>query len=149
MTTIETRTHTALHVLKGAAAKILDAKWTAGVYVKENHGRLTLQYDRKPTPEELTKIEGLANSKILEDAPLEVTDIDRKDAEERWGDAIYDLFPLPPTITRLTILHIPNWNVNACNREHTASTAEIGHLTITKTRYRANKKLLELSYDIQ
>ena len=149
MTTIETRTHTAIHVLKGAAAKVLDAKWTAGVYVKENHGRLTLQYDRKPTPEELAKIEELANSKILEDSPVEVTDIDRKDAEERWGDAIYDLFPLPPTITRLTILHIPDWNINACNREHTASTAEIGHLTITKTRYRANKRLLEISYDIQ
>jgi alanyl-tRNA synthetase len=149
MTTIETRTHTALHVLKGAAVKVLDAKWTAGVNVKENHGRLTLQYDRKPTPEEINRIEELANSKIQGDSPIEVTDIDRKDAEERWGDAIYDLFPIPLTTTRLTILHIPDWNVNACNKEHTASTAEIGHLTITKTRYRANKRLLEISYDIQ
>jgi alanyl-tRNA synthetase len=113
MTTIETRTHTALHVLKGAAVKVLDAKWTAGVYVKENHGRLTLQYGRKPTPEEITRIEELANSKIQGDSPIEVTEINRKDAEERWGDAIYDLFPIPPTITRLTILHIPDWNVNA------------------------------------
>jgi alanyl-tRNA synthetase len=149
MTTIETRTHTALHVLKGAAVKVLGSKWTAGVYVKENHGRLALQYDRKPTHEELTKIEELANAKIQEDAPVEVTDIDRKDAEERWGDVIYDLFPLPSTITQLTILHIPDWNINACNKEHTASTAEIGHISITKTRYRANKKLLEISYDIQ
>jgi alanyl-tRNA synthetase len=147
--TVEERTHTALHVLKGAAAKVLGARWTAGVYVKDNHGRLTLQYDRKPIPEEVTRIEELANSKIMEDAPVEVTDMGRAEAEELWGDAIYDLFPIPPSITRLSILNIPDWNVNACDKQHTPTTAEIGRLTITKTRHRATKKLLEISYDIQ
>ena len=95
MGTIETRTHTALHVLKGAAVKVLGARWTAGVHVKGNHGRLTLQFDRKPTPGEVARI------------------------------------------------------VNACNKQHTPTTAQIGRLTITKTRHRATKKLLEISYDIQ
>jgi len=149
MLTIETRTHTALHVLKGAVVKVLDARWTTGVHVKGNHGRLALQYDRKPTPEEVTRIEELANSKIKEDAPVEVTDMERTEAEELWGDAIYDLFPMPSAITRLTILHIPDWNVNACNKQHTQTTAQIGRLTITKTRHRATKRLLEISYDIQ
>ena len=148
MMTIETRTHTALHVLKGAAVKVLGARWTAGVYVKDNHGRLILQFDRKPTPEEVSRIEKLANSKIIEDAPVEVNDMGRPEAEELYGDAIYDLFPIPPFITRLSILHIPDWNVNACNKQHTPTTAEIGRLTITKTRYRTTKKLLEISYDI-
>ena len=147
--TIEERTHTALHVLKGAAVKVLGARWTAGVYVKDNHGRLTLQFDRKPTAEEVTRIEELANSKIKEDAPVEVTDMERTEAEELWGDAIYDLFPMPSAITRLTILHIPDWNVNACNKQLTQTTAQIGRLTITKTRHRATKRLLEISYDIQ
>ena len=149
MMTIETRTHTALHVLKGAVVKVLGARWTAGVHVKGNHGRLTLQFDRKPTPEEVTRIEELANSKIMEDALVEVTDMERTEAEELWGDAIYDLFPLPPAITRLTILHIPGWNVNACNKQHTSTTVQIGRFTITKTRHRATKRLLEISYDIQ
>ena len=149
MTTIETRTHTALHVLKGAVVKVLDARWTAGVHVTGNHGRLTLQFDRKPTPEEITRIEELANSKISEDAPVEVTDMERSEAEAQHGDTIYDLFPIPPAITRLSILHIPDWNVNACNKQHTPTTALIGHLTITKTRHRATKRLLEISYDIQ
>ena len=70
--TIEIRTHTALHVLKGAVVRVLGTRWTAGVHVKGNHGKLTLQYDRKPTPEEVTRIEELANSKIKEDAPVEV-----------------------------------------------------------------------------
>ena len=149
MMTIETRTHTALHVLKGAVVKVLGVRWTAGVHVKGNHGRLTLQYDRKPTPEEVTRIEELANSKIKEDAPVEVTDMERMEAEELHGDAIYDLFPIPPAITHLSILHIPGWNVNACNKQHTSTTAQIGRLTITKTRHRATKRLLEISYDIQ
>ena len=149
MMTIETRTHTALHVLKGAVVKVLGARWTAGVHVKGNHGRLTLQFDRKPTPEEVIRIEELANSKIMEDALVEVTDMERTEAEELWGDAIYDLFSIPPVITRLSILHIPDWNVNACNKQHTPTTAPIGRLTITKTRHRATKRLLEISYDIQ
>ncbi len=149
MLTIEIRTHTALHVLKGAAVKVLGARWTAGVHVKGSHGRLTLQFDRKPTPEEIVRIEELVNSKIMDDAPVEVTDMERREAEEQYGDAIYDLFPIPSSITRLSILHIPDWNVNACNKQHTPTTAEIGRLTITKTRHRATKGLLEISYDIQ
>jgi len=110
---VEVRTHTALHVLKGAVVKVLGAKWT-----------------------------------IQEDARIEVLELDRPEAEERWGDAVYDLFPLPASITRLSVFHLPDWNVNACNKEHTAATGEIGSIKITKARFRANKQLLEISYDI-
>lgn len=142
------RTHTALHVLKGAAVKVLGVKWTAGVSVNDNHGRLILQYDRKPTDEELAMIEEEANMKILDDVPVEVFEMDRKEAEELWGNLIYDLFPIPDSITKLSICHIKDWNVNACNKKHTETTGNIGQLKITKARYRNAKMVLELSYDI-
>ncbi len=145
---VEVRTHTALHVLKGAVVKVLGAKWTASVYVKGSHGRLTVQFGRKPTPEEVALIEEEANKKIREDAPVEELEMERSEAESRWGDAIYDLFPLPASITRLKILHIPGWNVNACNKAHTKTTGEIGSLRIVKTRYRRSKQLLEISFNI-
>jgi len=145
---IEVRTHTALHVLKGAVQKVLGAEWTAGVYEKGHHGRLTVRFDRKPTDEELTQIEKEANIKMREDALIEELELDRAEAEKRWGDAIYDLFPLPPSITKIQILHINNWNVNACNRTHTKTTGEIGSLRIVKTRYRPSKQLLEISFEI-
>jgi alanyl-tRNA synthetase len=145
---VEVRTHTALHVLKGAVVKVLGAKWTAGVSVGGSHGRLTVQFDRKPTDEELARVEELANAKIQEDAPIEVLGLGRPEAEERWGDAIYDVFPLPASITRLSVFHLPDWNVNACNKEHTATTGEIGSIKVTKARFRASKQLLEISYDI-
>jgi len=145
---VEVRTHTALHVLKGAVVKLLGAKWTAGVYVECSHGRLTVQFERKPTDEEVTVVEQETNRKIAENAPIEELDLDRAEAERRWSDAIYDLFPLPASITRLRILHIPSWNVNACNKTHTKTTGEIGSLKITKVRYRNAKQLLELSFVI-
>lgn len=145
---VEVRTHTALHVLKGAAAKVLGVKWTSGVSVNGSHGRLTTQFERKPANDEISKIEEEANAKIEEDAAIEIHEMERVEAEERWGDLIYDLFPLPASITRLTIFHLPGWNVNACNKEHIKTTGEIGHLKIMKTRFRARKKLLEISFEI-
>ena len=142
------RAHTALHVLKGAVVRVLGAEWTAGVSVDGTHGRLTVQFDRKPTDEELVEIEELANLKIREDALVEELELSRAEAEGRWGDAIYDLFPLPASITRFRVFHLPGWNVNTCNKEHTTSTGEIGSLRIAKARFRAGKGLLEISFDI-
>ena len=145
---LEDRTHTALHVLKGATAKVLGIKWTTEVSVKGNHGRLTVQCEQKPTDDEIQKIQKEANKKIQDNVPVEVLEMDRDEAEVRWGDLIYDVFPIPDSITRLSICHIKDWNVNACNKNHTRTTGEIGELKISKARYRNSKKVLEISYDI-
>ncbi len=143
------RTHTALHVVKGAARRILGTKWTASVYVEGLHGRLTVQCDRQPTETELLEIERLANEKI--EANLEVQELEMAHAEAvgKWGDDIYDLFPIPAGITRLRILHIPDWNVNACKEPHTKRTGEILAIRLEKVRYRAGKQLLEIPFDVK
>ncbi len=145
---IEKRTHTALHVLKGAVRKVIGAKWTAAVRVNGNKGKLTVQHDQKTTEAELRQIELLANEKIKENAPIIIHELERQVAEERWGDEIYDLFPIPESIQTLTILEIEDWNINACNKPHNKTTKEIGTIKITKTRFRAIKKLLEISFEI-
>jgi len=147
-TPVDVRTHTALHVLKGAVFKVLGAKWTAGVWVSGNRGRLTVQLERKPNPRELALVEEEANGKVADDAPVEEFEMARAEAEERWGDAIYDLFPLPESITRLKILRIPGWNVNACKEAHTRTTGEVGTIRLVKTRYRPSKHLLEISFEV-
>lgn len=146
---VEVKTHTALHILKGAIQKVLGAKWTSGVYVNGSHGRLVVQFDRKPDDAEILRIEEEANRKISENTPIEELTLDRVEAERRWGDSIYDLFPLPPSITRINILHIQGWNVNACKAQHTKTTGEIGGLRIVKTRYRQAKRLFEVTFEIQ
>jgi len=144
----EIKTHTALHILKGAVVKVLGAKWTASVYVNGNHGRLTVKYHRKPSLEEMNEIEKLANQKIKENVPIDVLTLPREEAERRFGDEIYDLFPIPESIRTLKVVVIEDWNINACNKEHTKYTGEIGQIKITKFRFRKAKELLEISFDV-
>jgi len=148
---IEVKTHTALHIVKGAIVKVLgaDAKWSTSAGIDGAHGRIAVEYSRKPTPEQLAQIQTKVDMKIAEDAAIETYTMTRKEAEQRWGDWIYDKFPLPETIQTVTIFHLPDWNVNACIKKHTKTTGEIGKIRITKTRYRNSKQVLEVSYDIE
>ena len=147
---IETRCHTALHIVKGAIVNVLgpDAKWSTSAGVDGNHGRIAVEFNRKPTDEELALIQVRVDEKLAEDAVIEIHNLSRADAEVRWGDWIYDKFPLPESIQQLSIFYLPDWNVNACNKKHTKTTGEVGKIQITKTRYRNSKNVLEVSYDI-
>lgn len=145
---VEVRTHTAIHIVKGAIYKVLGAQWSTSSGVDGAHGRIAVQFDRKPTEDEVRRIEELVNIMILKGQPIEILHMSREEAENRWGDLIYDVFPVPEHVTELRILHLPGWNVNTCSMEHTKTTKEIGKLRITKNRFRKNKQLLEISFDI-
>ena len=145
---LETRTHTALHVVKGAIYKVLGAKWSTSASVDGGHGRIAVEFDRKPSDEEEAMIQRLVDEKIMEDQLVEVLEMMRADAEARFGDFIYDKFPLPEDMQRLKVFHLPDWNVNACNKEHTRTTGQIGKVTISKMRFRGGKGVLEVSFDV-
>jgi len=147
---VEVRTHTALHVVKGAVVKVLGekAKWTASTYVKGNRGVLAVKFDRKPTPEEVAEIERLANEKVKENVPVRVYELPRGEAEKRFGEDMYDLFPVPEEVKTLKVVVIGGWNVNACNKEHTKTTGEIGEIKIRKVRFRRGRELLEISFEV-
>ena len=146
---IEVRTHTALHILKGAVRKVLGAKWTASVWVSQNKGRLTVKFNRKPTPEELEQIEQLANEKIKENAEIKIHELPRDEAERKWGDEIYDLFPIPEHVKTLKVLEIEDWNLNACKEPHTKTTGEVGEIKIQKIKFRRAKELLEITFVVE
>jgi len=135
-------------VVKGAVQKVLGAKWTASVYVSGRHGRLTVQFDRKPTDVELAKIEQAADEKIAEGAEVLEFEMERQEAEGHFGDAIYDLFPVPSGVTRLRIVRIPDWNINCCNESHVENTLEIGKVKLGTPRFRNAKKELEFGFDL-
>ncbi|MEM0173728.1 MAG: alanyl-tRNA editing protein, partial [Sulfolobaceae archaeon] len=72
----------------------------------------------------------------------------RRLAEEKYGDEIYDLFPVPAEVTELIIIIIPDWNINACNKQHTKTTGEVGEILLDDWRFRNSKQLLEISFNI-
>jgi len=144
----EARTHTALHVVKGAVQKTLGAKWTAATFVSGKHGRLTVQFDRKPTDEEVARIAREANLKIAEGAEVIEFEMDKEEAENHFGDAMYDVFPVPKSVTRLRIVRIPDWNVNCCIERHVDNTSAIGRLSLARPRFRNSRKELEVEFDL-
>ena len=148
MSSEELRTHSAVHVVKGAVQKVLGAKWTASVYVSGRHGRLTVQFDRKPTDEEVARIEQAANEKIAEGAEVLEFEMEKDEAQGHFGDQIYDLFPVPTGVARLKIVRIPEWNINCCNERHVENTLQVGKVRLGTPRFRNSKKELEVEFDL-
>ena len=135
-------------MVKGAAERVLGARKTASVYVSGRHGRLTVQYERKPTDEEIRSVEKAANEKIAEGAEVLEFEMEKAEAEGHFGDDIYDLFPLPLGASRLHIVRIPDWNINCCNERHVENTLQIGKIRLGKARYRNSKRELEIDFDL-
>lgn len=148
MIIMTTRTHTTLHVLKGAVQTVLGAELTTGVFVQEMQGRLTVQFNRKPTDTEIEKIESASNKKIEECLEIEEFEMSRAEAEHMYGTTMYDAFPVPDHIKKLNIVRIPDWNLNACNHPHLKNTSEIGKIHIRKVRFRKAREQLEISFEI-
>lgn len=140
---------TALHILKGAVQKVLNTPITTGVYAEDNNGRLTVECNTKPTEEQIQEIEKLANQKIEENVEIENFEIDRQEAESKYGNIIYDKFPVPDHIKTLKIVRIPDWNINCCIGEHLKTTGESGNLKIKKWRFRNSKHTLEIPFKIE
>ena len=135
-------------MVKGAAERVLGAKKTASTYVSGGHGRLTVEFDRKPTVEEMQSLGRAANDKIAEGVEVLEFEMERAEAEGHFGDAIYDLFPLPTETGRQHILRIPDWNINCCNERHVENTLQIGKIRLGRTRYRNSKRELEIEFDL-
>jgi alanyl-tRNA synthetase len=138
----------ALHVLKGAVQSVLGTPLTTSTYGEGSHGRLTVEYEGKPTDEQMREIERLANGKIHEDVPIETLHIDKREAEQKYGNVIYDKFPIPAHVQKLTLSVIEGWNINCCLGPHVKTTGEIGKIQISSHRARPNRKELEISFDV-
>ncbi|QQG48625.1 MAG: alanyl-tRNA editing protein [archaeon] len=148
MSSEEERTHTALHVVKGAVQKVLGATLTTSVYVSGSHGRLTVRFDRKPSPEEMERVEEAANRKVDEGVEVVEFEMEREEAQMHFGEQIYDEFPVPEGITMLRLVRIPDWNVNCCNEKHVDSTAAVGRVRLGAARYRNAKGEVEVEFDL-
>lgn len=148
MSTEEVRAHSALHVLKGAVQKTLGASLTTSTFVKGGHGRLTVRFDREPSQEEETRIEQLTNQKVAEGVEVIEFEMEKEEAEGHFGNAIYDLFPIPAEVTRLRIVRIPDWNLNCCAERHVENTSLIGNVRLGKFRFRNSRKELEIEFEL-
>ena len=123
------RHHTGVHVLLGAARRVLgNHVWQAGAEKTPEKARLDVTHYELPSPEEVRRIEELANKAILERIPVEAKIMDRNEAERLYGFRLYQGgVPMSP---KIRVLRIGDWDVEACFGTHVANTAEIGSIKI-------------------
>merc|ERR1719316_1920018 len=61
---------------------------------------------------------------------------------------MYDTFQVPASVTELRLITLEGWNLNANVNGVLSSTSALGQITITKAKHNANKKQLEINFEV-
>jgi alanyl-tRNA synthetase len=126
------KAHTATHLVNGAARRVLgEHVWQHGTQKGVESTRLDISHYRRLTPEEIHKIETLANKAVLEDMPVTTAWMPRNEAEARYGFRLYQGGAVPGKDVR--VVKTGDWDVEACAGTHLKRTGEIGFLKIVYT----------------
>jgi len=126
------KAHTATHLVNGAARRVLgEHVWQHGTQKGVESTRLDISHYRRLTPEEIHKIEALANRAVLADMPVTTEWMPRGEAEWRYGFRLYQGGAVPGKDIR--VVKTGDWDVEACAGTHLRRTGEIGFLKIVYT----------------
>jgi alanyl-tRNA synthetase len=125
------RHHTATHVVNDAAKKVLGNHiWQAGAQKSAERARLDLSHFKRITNEELKEIELIANHTVMANIPVEITWMDRTEAEQKFGFVLYQ-GGVPPG-KQIRVLKVGD-DVEACGGTHVSNTGLIGPIKVLKT----------------
>ncbi|MCD6488987.1 MAG: alanine--tRNA ligase [Desulfurococcales archaeon] len=123
------RHHTATHVILGAARRVLgEHVWQAGAEKTLEKARLDITHYKMLTPDEVMKIERLANTIVDERKQLVFHMLGKFEAEKKYGLKIYQGGAI--ISKHLRIVEIPGWDAEACFGTHLYNTGEIGGIKI-------------------
>ncbi|MCW4007430.1 MAG: alanine--tRNA ligase [Candidatus Bathyarchaeota archaeon] len=126
------KAHTATHLVNGAARRVLgEHVWQHGTQKGVESTRLDISHYRRLTPEEIHKIETLANQAVLADMPVTTAWMPRSQAEAQYGFRLYQGGAVPGKDIR--VVKTGDWDVEACAGTHLKRTGEIGFLKILYT----------------
>jgi alanyl-tRNA synthetase len=126
------KAHTATHLVNGAARRVLgEHVWQHGTQKGVESTRLDISHYRRLTPEEIHKIETLANQAILADMQVETAWMPRSQAESQYGFRLYQGGAVPGKDIR--VVKTGDWDVEACAGTHLKRTGEIGFIKIIYT----------------
>ncbi|MEM1630342.1 MAG: alanine--tRNA ligase [Saccharolobus sp.] len=123
------RHHTVTHIILAAAKKVLgDHVWQAGAEKTPEKGRLDITHHKPLTENEIREIEDLANKIISDRRPVTPIEMNRMEAEIKYGVSIYEGGVPDSAIIRL--LEIKDWDIESCGGTHVSNTSEIGSVKI-------------------
>ncbi len=127
-----TMNHTAIHVINGAARKVLgNHVWQAGANKNVDKAHLDITHFRAITDEEAGKIEKIANETVSNGIRVVKTRIPRTIAEQKYGMRIYQGGVIPEK--ELNIIEIQDFDTEGCGGTHADNTSEIGTIVVLST----------------
>ena len=135
-----TRLHTATHLLHAALRKVLGNEVRqAGSDITAERLRFDFNFPRKLTPEEIQKIEDLANEAVSKDYQVTKQEMDYEEAIKSGALAFFKL-KYPKRVNVYSIgegnnsmgKSIELFSRELCGGPHVSHTAEIGRIKITK-----------------
>ncbi len=126
------KAHTVTHLINGAARRVLgEHVWQSGTQKGLETSRLDITHYKRLSPEEVHKIELLANGAIASNMKVDITWYPRNEAEARYGFRLYQGGAVPGKDIR--VVKTGDWDVEACAGTHLASTLEVGFVKIVYT----------------
>ncbi|MFQ6068233.1 MAG: alanine--tRNA ligase [Candidatus Bathyarchaeia archaeon] len=126
------RAHTATHLIMGAARRVLGQHvWQTGTQKNVKQARLDISHYQRLTPEEVNKIEALANQAVTDMILVETIWLPRDQAEAKYGFRLYQGGAVPGKEIR--VVKVGDWEVEACAGTHVKNTGEIGFIKILHT----------------
>lgn len=124
--------HTAVHIVGGAARRILGPHiFQAGANKSVDSARLDITHHTRLQREDLDAIERLANDVLAQVQRTEKTELDRRDADRKHG---FDLYQGgAPKGASVRILRIADHDIQACGGTHHDEPGRIGSIRIVRS----------------
>jgi len=127
------RHHTATHLLLRAAKEVLGAHiHQAGAQKGVESSRLDIRHFKHITPEELQKIEVMANRMAMGDLAIDISMEERTSAEQKYGFDLYQGGVPPGSVIR--VVRVAG-DIEACAGTHCQRTGEIGVIKIIRIEH--------------
>lgn len=124
------RHHSATHLLLLAIQRVLGKHaWQSGARKEWDKARLDISHYKKPSDEQIRKIEFIANREVMENKPVVWEWMDRGVAEKMYGFRLYQ-GGVPPG-KKIRVVRVGD-DVEACGGTHVHSTGEIGVIKILR-----------------
>ena len=126
---IETKYHTATHLLNAALKKVIGPSvHQLGSNITPERLRFDFPCDHKMTDEEKKKVEDLVNEWIKEDLPVQKLEMSKDEAIKSGAECTFiDRYP-----DIVTVYKIGNVSMELCGGPHVSHTGELGEFKIKK-----------------
>jgi len=127
------RHHTATHILLHASKEVLGAHiHQSGAQKGESSSRIDIRHYKHITPEELKRIEVVANRLVMANSPTSIAWEERTEAEQKYGFSLYQ-GGVPPG-SSIRVVKVAG-DIEACAGTHCVRTGDVGMISIIRVEH--------------